>query len=92
MPCPNGRVGAAWSYAVIVASKYPRLEPYRDDLVQDKQRIKVYNDRPTRIQALRNALQAEWARITHEEILAVVDSTVERVSEVVEADGGHTEF
>ncbi len=39
-----------------------------------KQRIEAYKNPPTKIQELHGALAAEWARITQEEILAVVDT------------------
>ncbi len=57
-----------------------------------KQRIKAYQERPTCIQPLRDVLAAEWEKITHEEILALVDSMPERVRAVVEANGGPTKF
>jgi hypothetical protein len=51
-----------------------------------KQQIKAYIDHPTRIQPLRDAMEAEWEKITIEEILAVVDSMPEWVRAVVEAN------
>jgi hypothetical protein len=70
----------------------PDLNPIETLWFKMKQRIKAYKDRPTRIQPLRDALAAEWERITHEEILALVDSMPERVWAVVEAKGGHTKY
>ncbi len=45
-----------------------------------------------RIQELRVAMAAEWEKITHEEILALVDSMPARVKAVVETNGGHTKY
>jgi hypothetical protein len=39
-----------------------------------KQLIKAYDNSPTRIQELQDALAAEWAKITHEEVFTLVDT------------------
>lgn len=70
----------------------PDLNPIETLWFMMKQRIKAYKDRPTRIQALRDAMAAEWERITMEEILKLVDSMPERVRAVVAANGGPTKF
>jgi hypothetical protein len=57
-----------------------------------KQQIKAYNDHPTCIQPLRDAMEARWEKITTDEILALVDSMPERVRAVVEANGGPTKY
>jgi transposase len=70
----------------------PDLNPIETIWFKMKQRIKAYEKRPTRIQELRDALAAEWEKITYEEILELVDSMPARVKAVVEANGGHTKY
>jgi hypothetical protein len=57
-----------------------------------KQRIKAYENPPTRIQELRDALAAEWAKSTHEEILAVMNTMPKQCAAVKAANGGSTKF
>jgi transposase len=68
------------------------LNPIETIWFKMKQRIKAYEKRLTRIRELRDALAAEWEKITTEEILALVDSMPARVKAVVEANGGHTKY
>ncbi len=70
----------------------PDLNPIKTIWFMIKQRIKAYENPPTRIQQLRDALAAEWANITHEEILAVVDTMPARCAAVKAANGGPTKF
>ncbi len=70
----------------------PDLNPIGTIWFMIKQRIKAYENPPTRIQALRDALAAEWAKITHEEILAVVDTMPARCAAVKAANGGPTKY
>ncbi len=57
-----------------------------------KQCIRAYENLPTRIQALQDALAAEWAKITHEELLAMVDTMPARCAAVMAANGGPTKY
>jgi hypothetical protein len=57
-----------------------------------KQRIKAYANPPTRIQQLRDALQADGEKITHAEILAPIDQMPARVRAVIAARGGYGKY
>jgi hypothetical protein len=57
-----------------------------------EQCIGAFENLPTQIQALLDALAVEWARITHEEILAVVDTMPARCAAVRAANGGPTKY
>ncbi len=70
----------------------PDLNPIETIWLMIKQRTKAYEKLPTKIQELRDALAAEWIKITLEEILAVVDTMSERCAAVVAANGGPTKF
>jgi hypothetical protein len=70
----------------------PDLNPIESLLFKMKQHIKAYEKRPTPIQELRDALAAEWDKITYEKILALVDSMPARVKAVVKANGGPPKY
>jgi crotonobetainyl-CoA:carnitine CoA-transferase CaiB-like acyl-CoA transferase len=55
-----------------------------------KQRIKAYENPQRKIQELQDALAAEWAKVTHEEILALVDTMPEPCAAVKAANDGPT--
>jgi hypothetical protein len=70
----------------------PDLNPIESIWFTIKQRIKAYENPPRKIQELRDALAAEWAIITHEEILALVATMPERCAAVKAANGGPTKY
>jgi hypothetical protein len=55
-----------------------------------KQDIKAYENRPRIIQELHDALAVQWAKITHEEILALTDTMPEQCTAIKAANGGPT--
>ncbi len=73
-------------------SNSPDLNPIETLWFMMKQRIKAYKERPTQIPPLRNAMQAEWDRITMEDNFKLVDSMPERVRAVVAANGEHAKY
>ncbi len=70
----------------------PDLNPIETIWFMIKQRIKAYKNPPRKIQELRDALAAEWAKITPEEILALVDTMPERCAAVKAANCGPTKY
>jgi hypothetical protein len=57
-----------------------------------KRRIFRRVPRPTTIPDMRQAIAEEWADISDDRVIAIVESMPERVQAVIAANGGHTRY
>jgi len=70
----------------------PDMNPIEEIWRRMKYRISRRNPRPTKIAALRQAIQEEWDAITKDEIMELCHTMTERVAALVVVNGGHTRY
>lgn len=70
----------------------PDLNPIEAIWGKIKARLNTRADRATTAEGVCRQIQEEWAQLTKEEILELIDSMPARIAAVISANGGHTRY